>query len=68
MKYSRRRLLGVLWLLLLAFLVLLTIFIGSLLGLVAFGRTRDLRRRVERLEAELRATRVPAPVSALTSS
>lgn len=51
-------------LLLLAILILLTIFIGSLLGLVAFGRTRDLRRRVERLEAELRATRVPAAEAA----
>lgn len=40
---------------LLAVLITLTILSGSILGLVAFGRTRDLRDRLARIEAELRA-------------
>lgn len=48
-------------LLLLAALVALTILVGSLLGIVAFARTRELQRRVEQLEAALRAAR---PVAA----
>lgn len=50
-------------LLLLAALIVLTILIGSVLGIIAFGRTRDLERRIERLETALRAPR-PAEVRA----
>ncbi len=44
-------------LLLLAALVVLTILVGSILGIISFGRTRDLQRRIERLEAALLAGR-----------
>lgn len=44
-------------LLLLAALIVLTIVIGSLLGIIAFARTRELTRRIERLETALRASR-----------
>jgi len=44
-------------LLLFAALILLTLFVGALLGIIAFARTRELQRRIERLEAALRATR-----------
>ncbi|MBS1181332.1 MAG: hypothetical protein H6Q99_1212 [Proteobacteria bacterium] len=46
-------------LLLFAALILLTILIGSLFGLIAFGRTRDLQRRIETLEAALGAAPTP---------
>ena len=45
-------------LLLFAALIVLTIFVGSVLGIIAFSRTRELRQRVEHLEAALRAAAV----------
>lgn len=50
-------------LLLFAALVVLTIFVGSVLGIIAFSRTQELRRRIEQLEAALRAPR-PAMAAA----
>lgn len=47
-------------LLLFAALIVLTIFVGSVLGIIAFSRTRELRQRVEHLEAALRAAGSPA--------
>ena len=44
-------------LLLFAGLIVLTILVGSLLGIIAFAKTRELERRIERLEAALRARR-----------
>ncbi|MBS1168365.1 MAG: hypothetical protein H6R00_4390 [Proteobacteria bacterium] len=54
-------------LLLFAALIVLTVFVGSLLGIIAFARTREMQRRLERLEAMLRAIR-PAEVRAETMS
>lgn len=53
-------------LLLLAALIVLTILVGSVLGIIAFARTRDLERRIDRLEAALLAPR-PAAVRAETT-
>ena len=50
-------------LLLFAALIVLTILVGSLLGIIAFARTRELQRRIERLETALRAPR-PVPAEA----
>lgn len=44
-------------LLLFAAVIVLTILAGSVLGIVAFSRTQELRRRIEQLEAALRAPR-----------
>lgn len=54
-------------LLLFAALIVLTVLVGSLLGIIAFARTREMQRRLERLEAALRAIR-PAEVRAETMS
>lgn len=48
-------------LLLFAALIVLTIFVGSVLGIIAFSRTQELRRRIEQLEA---ASRAPRPAMA----
>lgn len=50
-------------LLLLAALVVLTILVGSIMGIISFTRTRELQRRIERLETALRESR-PAEVVA----
>lgn len=44
-------------------LIVLTILVGSVLGIIAFSRTQELRRRIELLEAALRAPR-PAMAAA----
>lgn len=50
-------------LLLLAALIILTILVGSVLGIVAFSRTQELRRRIEHLEAALRKARSAEPLA-----
>ncbi|PKR89003.1 DUF2339 domain-containing protein [Pleomorphomonas diazotrophica] len=50
-------------LLLFAALIVLTILAGSVLGIVAFSRTQELRRRIEQLEAALRAPRRIEPMA-----
>jgi len=50
-------------LLLFAALIVFTILVGSVLGIVAFARTRELRQRIELLEFALRAARTSEPVA-----
>ncbi|SCM75484.1 conserved membrane hypothetical protein [uncultured Pleomorphomonas sp.] len=54
-------------LLLFAALILLTLFVGALLGIIAFAKTRELQRRIARLEAALHAAR-PAEARAEAAS
>jgi len=50
-------------LLLFAALIVFTILVGSVLGIVAFARTRELRQRIELLEFALRSARPFEPVA-----
>jgi uncharacterized membrane protein len=55
-------------LLLFAALIVFTILVGSVLGIVAFARTRELRQRIELLEFALRAARTSEPVAEAASA
>ncbi|WP_370674711.1 DUF2339 domain-containing protein [Pleomorphomonas sp. PLEO] len=55
-------------LLLFAALIVLTVLVGSLLGIIAFAGTRELQRRIERLEAALRAGRLAEVTVGVTST
>ena len=55
-------------LLLFAALIVFTILAGSVLGIVAFARTRELRRRIEQLEIALRSARPSEPIAEAASA